>query len=120
MSCVRFPPDVALCIQVIEFNFHLIKPQTIVRRALSLSRSFLKTPGALSCAFFSGVASVWPLSLKAEICEVLQRLVFPAGSPISVKELCRSVRVVIGFLVTSLTKVLLASCSVCWDGQLQE
>ena len=28
----------------------------------------------LSCAFFSGVASVWPFSHKAWICEVLQRL----------------------------------------------
>ena len=60
------------------------------------------------CLFFflSGMASVWPLSYKAWICEVLQRLVLPAGSPISAKDPCSSVRVVIGFLVTSLTKVL--------------
>ena len=37
---------------------------------------------------------------------MLQRLVLPAGFPISAKELCSSVRVVIGLVVTSLTKVL--------------
>ena len=71
------------------------------------SLTFLQTPGVLSCAFFSRVAFVWSFSHKAWICEVLQRLVLPAGSPISAKELCSSVRVVIGFLITSVTKVLL-------------
>ena len=54
------------------------------------------------------MASIWPLSHKAEICEVLQRLlsfqqVLPSQPRNSVVLL-----VVIGFLVTSLTKVLLA------------
>ena len=74
MSCARFLPDVVLCIQAKEFYFPLIRPHNILPYALSLSRAFLQTPGVLSCAFFSGVASVWPLSHKAEICEVLQRL----------------------------------------------
>ena len=42
---------------------------TLLPWGLSLSRAFLQTPGMLSCAFFSGVASVWPLSHKAQIGE---------------------------------------------------
>ena len=58
--------------------------------------------------FFSGVASVWPLSHKAEICEVLQRLLSFRQVFSSQPRNSSSVRVIIGFLVTSLTKVLLA------------
>ena len=74
MICARFPPDVTLCIQAKEFNFHLIRPQNLLPHAISPLRAILQSPGVLSCAFFSGVAFVWPLSYKAEICEVLQRL----------------------------------------------
>ena len=34
----------------------------------------MQTPGVLSCAFFSGMASRCPISNKAQMCEVLQRL----------------------------------------------
>ena len=63
----------------------------------------------LSCEFFSGVASVWPLSHKALICEVLQRLLsFWQILPSQPRSSVVFVRVVIAFLFTSLTKVLLA------------
>ena len=69
---------------------------------------FANSRSVTSCAFFSGVASVWHLSHKAEICELLQRLLsFWQVLPSQLRN-CVVVRVVIGFLVTSLTKVLLA------------
>ena len=34
MSCALLPPDVALCIQDKEFNFHLIRPQNLLPHAL--------------------------------------------------------------------------------------
>ena len=74
MSCAQFPLDVVLCIQAKQFNFCLIRAQKILPHAFSLSHALLQTPSVLSCTFFSGVASVWLLSHKAEICEVLQRL----------------------------------------------
>ena len=36
MSCVRFPPDVALCIQSKEFNIRLIRPQNLLPHALKV------------------------------------------------------------------------------------
>ena len=65
MSCARFLPDVAFCIQAKEFNFRLIRPQNLLPHALSLSLAFMQTLGMLSCVFFKGVAYIWPLSLKA-------------------------------------------------------
>ena len=54
----------------------------------------------------------WLLSghspIKPNFANAAETAILLAGSPISVKELYSSVRVVIGFLVTSLTKVLLA------------
>ena len=76
--------------------------------ALTLSRAFLQTTCVLSCAFFSGVVSIWPLSHEAYICEVLQRLLsFWQALPFQQRNLS-SIRVVIGFLVTSLKVVFLA------------
>ena len=52
MSCTRFPPDVALCIQAKELNFCLIRPQNLLPRALRVfPMHFLPTPGMLSCPF---------------------------------------------------------------------
>ena len=96
-------------IQAKELNFHLIRPQNIVSCSRNLSCAFLQTPGMLSCAFFSGVVSNWPLSHEASICEVLQRLLASDRfSHLSQGTLCSSVRVVIGFFVVSLIKVLLS------------
>ena len=66
--------------------------------------AFWQTPSGLSCAFYRGVASVWPLYHKGLIGGVLQRwLAFWKV----IQELWSYVRDTIGFLVTSLTKALL-------------
>ena len=68
--------------------------------------TFWKTQRGLSYAIYWGVASVWPLYNKGLICVVLQRC--PSGSFSHLhEEVWSSVRVTIGFLVTSLTKALL-------------
>ena len=71
MSYAWFSPDIALCNQAKEYNFCLIRPQNLLPYGPSLAPVFLHTTGVLSCAFFSGVASIWPLSHKAQIGEVL-------------------------------------------------
>ena len=48
------------------------------------------------------------LPLNLDLLSAADIVVLPAGSPISAKELCSSVRVIIGFAVISLTKALLA------------
>jgi hypothetical protein len=62
--------------------------------------AFWQTPSRLSCAFYWGVASIWPLYHKGLMVVLLE------GSQ-SPEELSSSIRVIIGFLVTSLTKALL-------------
>ena len=121
MSCARFLPDTAICLQDEEFNFHFIRPQNLLPHALSLSRAFLQTPGLLSCAFFSGVVSVWPLSHKAEICEVLQRLlalqqVLPSLPRNSLVPSEWS----LGSWSPPCPSFFLLGCSVWSDGQLSE
>ena len=64
-----------------------------------------QTPSGLSYAFYWGVASVWPLYHKG--LSGAEMVVLLDGSPISTEELRSSVRVTVGFLVTSLTKALL-------------
>ena len=111
MSCALFPPDGELCIQAEEFNFHLVKPQNLFFFSFSrsLSCAFLQTPGVLSCAFFSGVASLLPPCHKAWICEVLQRLLsFWQVLPSQPRNSVVLSEWSLGFFVTSLTKVLLA------------
>jgi hypothetical protein len=81
--------------QIITFLSHQI---TEYFALWSQSLSFL-----LSCVFFSEAPSVLPISHKAQIGEVLWRLVFLAGyQPRNTVVLS----VVIVFMVTSLTKVL--------------
>ena len=70
--------------------------------------AFWQTPSGVSCAFYWGVASVGQLYHKglnrwsaAEMVGLLQ------GSLIATEDLWSSVRVTIGFLITSLTKALL-------------
>ena len=120
MICVQLLPDIALCIQAKEFNFRLIRPQTLFPHALILSRAFLQTPGMRSCAFFSGVASILPISHKVSICEVLQRLlsfwqVVPSQPRNSV--------VLSEWSLGSWSPPwprFLRNCSVWWDNQFKE
>jgi hypothetical protein len=65
-----FPPDVTLDIQAKEFNFGFIRPDDLVSHGL---RVFWQTPSGLSCVFYWGVASVWPLYYKGLIAGVQQR-----------------------------------------------
>ena len=68
---------------------------------------FGKLQAGCHVPFTGGVVSVWPLYHKGLIGGVLQMDVLLEGSPISSEELESSVRVTMGFLVTSLTKVLI-------------
>ena len=108
MSCARFLPDVVLCIQTKEFNCRLDRPQRLLPRALSLSCAFLQTPGMLSCNFLQE----WLLSghspISRDLWSAAKTVVLPEGSPISANKFCSSIRVVSGFLLTSLTKPFLA------------
>jgi hypothetical protein len=87
MWCLAFRPNTSL--------FHQTRASCFSWSESSLG-VFWKTPSWLSCAFYWRVASVWPLYHKALIGGVLLE-----GSPISTEELWSSVRVTIGFLVTS-------------------
>jgi hypothetical protein len=68
----RFPPDVMLGIQAKEFNLGFNTPENFFFHGLSPSGAFWQTP-SMSCAFYLGVASVWPLYHKGLIGGVLQR-----------------------------------------------
>ena len=70
MDGVWFPPDVMLGIQAKEFNLGFIRPENLVSHGLG---NFWQNPSGLSCAFYCGVASVWPLYHKGQIGGVLQR-----------------------------------------------
>ena len=69
----RFPSDVTLGIQAKEFHLGFIRPENLVSHDLSPLVAFWQTPSGLSCAFYWGVASVWPLYHKGLISRVLHR-----------------------------------------------
>jgi hypothetical protein len=83
-------------------NLGFTRPEHLVLMVWESLCAFWQTPSGLSHDFYWRVASFWPLNHKSLIGEVLRD-----GSPISTEELWSSVRVTIGFLVTSLTKALL-------------
>ena len=93
-------------IEAKQLNLCFIRPDDLVcHRTL---RCFFCSPSGLSCVFHWR-ASVWPLCPKAQTSRELQWwLSFWKFSPISKKDLWSSARVIIGFLVTSLNKVLLS------------
>ena len=67
MSCARFPPDEALCIQAKEFNFSLIRSQNALLHALRVLHTCVfanANPRRAVICCFSGVASVWPEPIK--------------------------------------------------------
>ena len=66
----RFPPDVMLGIQAKQFNVGFIRPEKLVSHGQSLG-AFWQTPSRLSCAFYLGLASIWPLYHKCRIGGVL-------------------------------------------------
>ena len=68
----RCPPDVTLVIQAKELNLGFIRPENLVSHGLSPLGALRQTPSGLSCAFYCGVASVWPLYNKGLIGGVLQ------------------------------------------------
>ena len=69
--------------------------------------AFWQTPSGLSCDFY-WVASFWPLYHKGLIWwSAAEMVVLLEGSPISTVELWSSVKVTIGYLVTSLSKAFL-------------
>ena len=74
--------------QRVQFSSHQTT-ESFSSCSQSLSHAFCQLQGMQPCAFFSGVASVWPLCHKASIREVLQRLlsfqqVLPAQPRITV------------------------------------
>ena len=68
-----FRPHVNLGIQPQEFNLGFIRPNNFIFHAQSPLGARWQTPSMLSCAFYWGVASVWPLYHKGLIGGVLQR-----------------------------------------------
>ena len=81
MSRVRFPPDVALCIQAKEFNFRFIRPHNRLLHALNLSRTFCKVLVCCHVPFsqewlLSGRSHIKPTFVKCcrDCCPFLQVL----------------------------------------------
>ena len=70
----RFSPDVTLGIQAKQFSFSFIRPDNLFSQwSESPLGAFWQTPHGLSCTFFGGVASIWPLCHKGLTGGVLQR-----------------------------------------------
>jgi hypothetical protein len=72
-NSARFPPEITLYIQAIEFNIGSSDQRILFRIVWESIGAFWQTPSRLSCAFYWGVASVWPLYHKGLISGVLQR-----------------------------------------------
>ena len=77
-----------------------------------LSESFMclfaNSKRAATCLFVRSGFCLATLPYILHLRSAAETAVLMAGSPISAKELCSSIRVVIGYLVTSLTKDLLS------------
>jgi hypothetical protein len=111
MCCAWFSPDIALCIQAKEYHF-VSSHHIIFFLMISVFHvPFCKLQACCHVPFsqewlLSGHSPIKPRFVRCcRDCSVSE---FSSVYPISVKELCSCVRVVIGFLVTSLTKILLA------------
>ena len=108
MSSARFPPDVALSIQAKEFDFHLISPQHLLHHVFRVFHvPFCKLQVLRHVPF----SQEWPPSGNSPIKPGFVsfcRDCCPSGRFFRLSQGTVVVRVVIGFLVTSLTEVLLA------------
>lgn len=101
----QFPPDSAFCITAEELIFHFIRPESILPCSLRLSLPFCKLQAAVICLLSSRndlLLDILPFSPNLW-CGALT-VVLLAKFLLSANKLCRSVRVVLGNLVTSLTK----------------
>jgi hypothetical protein len=85
-----------LGIQAKESNLGFIRPHMAFRCLLA------NTKQAVMCLFTE--ASIWPLPNMSDCWSAAEMVVLLKGSPIYTEELWSSVRVTIGFLVTSPTK----------------
>ena len=103
-----FPPDVTLGIQDKEFNLGFIRPEYLVSHGLRVFMCLLANcKRAVMCLLLRNGFRLATLSYRPDWCSAAEMVVLLEGSPISSEELWSSVRVTIGFLVTSLTKTLL-------------
>lgn len=83
------------------------RPKSSIFMAWESFRCLLANSRRLSCAFYWEVASVWPLYHRSDWLSAAEIVFLLEGSPLSTEKCWSSVRVTIGFLVTSLTKNLL-------------
>ena len=109
--CLAFRPNSSILVSSDQRILFLIVWESL--------GAFWKTPSWLSCDFYWGVASVWPLYHNGLFGRMLQRwLSFWKVLPSPQRS---SVRVTIGFLVTSLPKALLPRLlSLAWRPALRK
>ena len=119
MSGAWFPPDMTLGIQAKEFNLCFIRPENFVSHGLRvLQVPFGNSRRAVMCLLLRSGFRLATLPYRPAWWSAAEMVVLLEGSPLFTEQRWSSVRVTIGFLVTSLTKALLPHRSVWPGGQL--